>query len=385
MTKRRQYTWLALVGVAVLLAVVLIHRQKTSGRVTQPTSITVDVVTPTTTTLRREVEVFGSLAPKTTTELRNEIPGRVVRVNVKDWDRVSANDVLVELDPTDARLTLGRAEAGVKMARAQLLKARVDFTQAQREWNRAQRLKEAGLITGKELDDRQSGLEASRALVGLGEATVVQAESQAAEARHNLEKAVIRAPIDGTVCQRSIDVGDYVKDGSPLFMVVDSHLLDFTASVAAADLVRVGEGQPLTFSVDGFPNQTFQGVIKRVNPMVSHSDRSGKIQAEVANPDGVLKGGVYARGRVTIEERANVLTLPRTVLNNWDLQKNTARVFVVDDQGLAQVRTVTTGLSSEDVVEVTSGVGSSDQVVFRGGFNLREGDRVQVSEKGRKG
>ncbi|HBZ53761.1 MAG TPA: hypothetical protein DEO88_00015, partial [Syntrophobacteraceae bacterium] len=90
MTKRRQYTWLALVGVAVLLAVVLIHRQKTSGRVTQPTSITVDVVTPTTTTLRREVEVFGSLAPKTTTELRNEIPGRVVRVNVKDWDRVSA-------------------------------------------------------------------------------------------------------------------------------------------------------------------------------------------------------------------------------------------------------------------------------------------------------
>jgi len=105
----------------------------------------------------------------------------------------------------------------------------------------------------------------------------------------------------------------------------------------------------------------------------------------VANPDGVLKGGVYARGRVTIEERANVLTLPRTVLNNWDLQKSTARVFVVDNQDVAQLRTVTTGLSNEDLVEVTSGVGASDQIVFRGGFNLREGDRVQVSEKGRRG
>jgi RND family efflux transporter MFP subunit len=384
-TKRKQYSLLASVGAAVLLTVILTHRQKTTVRATSTATITVEVVKPTAATLRREVEVFGSLAPKTTTELRNEIPGRVVRVNVKDWDRVNANDVLVELDPTDARLTLGRAEAGVKMARAQLLKARVDFTQAQREWNRAQRLKEGGLITGRELDDRQSGLEASRALVGLGEATVAQAESQAAEARHHLEKARITAPIDGTVGQRSIDVGDYVKDGSPLFMLVDSHLLDFTASVAAPDLVWVSEGQPLVFSVDGFPNQTFQGVIKRVNPMVSHSDRSGKILAEVANPDGVLKGGVYARGRVTIEERANVLTLPRTVLNNWDLQKSTARVFVVDDQGVARMRTVTTGLSSDDLVEVTSGVGASDQVVFRGRFNLREGDRVQVSEKGSKG
>lgn len=385
MTKKRRHTLLVVVGVAILLTVVVTHRQKSSVRATSTTTIAVDVVRPTAATLRREVEVFGSLAPKTTTELRNEIPGRVVRVNVKDWDWVNANEVLVELDPTDARLALGRAEAGVKMARAQLLKARVDLTQAQREWNRAQRLKEAGLITGKELDDRQSALEASRALVGLGEATVAQAESQAAEARHNLEKARITAPIDGTVCQRSIDVGDYVKDGSPLFMLVDSHMLDFTASVAAPDLVWVREGQPLTFSVDGFPNQAFQGVIKRVNPVVSSSDRSGKILAEVANPDGVLKGGVYARGRVTIEERANVLTLPRTVLHNWDLQKSTARVFVVDDQGAAQLRSVSTGLSNEDVVEVTTGVGASDQVVFRGGFNLREGDRVQVSEKEKGG
>ncbi len=248
-------------------------------------------------------------------------PARVVRVNCKDWDQVKANDLLVELDPTNARLLLGRAEAGLNMARAQLLKARVDLTQAQREWNRAQRLKEEGLITGKELDDRQSGLEASRALVGLAEAQVAQAQSQLGEARHHQEKALITAPIDGAVCQRSVDVGDYVKEGSLLFLVVDNSLLDFTASVAAPDLAAVSEGQRLNFSVDGIPNRTFEGRIKRVNPVVSSADRSGKILAEVTNPEGVLKGGVYARGTVTVEERPEALTLPRTALANWDLQK----------------------------------------------------------------
>jgi membrane fusion protein, multidrug efflux system len=385
MTKRKLRTLVVLFIAAILLGVYLSHRQKTSVRATTAPVITVDVVKPGSATLRREVEVFGSLAAKNSTEVRNEIPGKVVRVNCKDWDEVKANDLLVELDPTNARLLLGRAEAGLNMARAQLLKARVDLSQAQREWNRAQRLKEEGLITGKELDDRQSGLESSRALVGLAEAQVAQAQSQLGEARHHQQKALITAPIDGAVCQRSVDVGDYVKEGSLLFLVVDNSLLDFTASVAAPDLAAVSEGQRLNFSVDGIPNRIFEGRIKRVNQVVSSADRSGKILAEVANPEGVLKGGVYARGTVTVEERPEAMTLPRTALANWDLQKHTARVFVVTDQGIAVLKTVTTGLGSEDLVEVTSGVVAGDRVVVRGAFNLRDGDRVQVSGQGGNG
>jgi RND family efflux transporter MFP subunit len=385
MTKRMLYGFIGIVVAVGAFTLYLSHRQKTAVRANIVPLVTVEVVSPAATTLRREVEVFGSLAPRTTTEVRNEIPGRVVRINAKDWDQVKAKDVLVELDPTDARLALTRSEAGLKMSRAQLLKARVDLSQAQREWNRAQKLKEGGLITGKDLDDRQSGLESAQALVGLAEAQMAQAESQVAEARHNLDKALVCAPFEGAVCQRSVDAGDYVKEGSLLFLVVDNRLLDFTASVAAGDLGQVAEGMRLTFTVDGLPNRTFEGVIKRVNPVVSSSDRSGKILAEVANPDGVLKGGVYARGTVTVEERPNALTLPRTALNSWDLQKGTARIFVIDDQGMAQSRPVTTGLGSEDLVEVASGVSASDRVVIRGGFNLREGDRVQVSGQGGNG
>jgi membrane fusion protein, multidrug efflux system len=361
------------------------HRLKAVQATTLSPLMSVEVITPSRSSLQREVEVYGSLAPKASTEVKNEIPGRVVRVNVKDWDRVKAGDRLMELDPTDGRLALNRADAGLKMAKAQLLKARVDANQARREWNRALKLKDAGLITGKELDARQSDQEAAHAQVELALAQVAQAQSQVAEASHSLEKSLVIAPIDGVVCQRSAGVGDYVKEGSLLFMVVDNRVLDLTASVSAADLAQVSEGQVLTFSVDGIAQRTFQGLIKRVNPVVSSTDRSGKILAEVDNSDGQLKGGLYARGRVTVEERRDVLVLPRAALSGWDLQKGTARVFVVDESGGARLLTVTAGLSTAELVEITSGLAGSERVVVRGGYNLRDGDQVQVVSPGGNG
>jgi RND family efflux transporter MFP subunit len=370
----------------VVGGVVLSKRKSTTVQATLPApAVTVEVTTPARYPLHREVEVFGSLAPRSAAEVKNEIPGRVVRINVKDWDRVKANDLLAELDPTDGKLALSRSEAGLRMAKAQLLKAKVDLNQAQREWNRALKLKDAGLITGKEMDARQTDQEAAQAQVELAQAQVAQAASQVAEARRNLEKALVTAPIDGTVGQRSVDVGDYVKDGALLFMVVDNRSLDFTASVSATDLDQVSEGQTLAFTVDGLPSRTFQGRIKRVNPVVSSSDRSGKILAEVDNADGQLKGGLYARGRVVVEERPSALVLPRAALSARDLQKATARVFVVDATGTAHLREVATGLSSEDLVEITAGLAANEQVVVRGGFNLREGDRVQAISQGGNG
>jgi membrane fusion protein (multidrug efflux system) len=158
-----------------------------------------------------------------------------------------------------------------------------------------------------------------------------------------------------------------------------------TASVSAADLAQVTEGQVLTFSVDGIARRTFQGLIKRINPVVSSTDRSGKILAEVDNADGQLKGGQYARGRVTVEEHRDVLVLPRATLSGWDLQKGSARVFVVDESGSVRLLTVTAGLSTEALVEITSGLAGGERVVLRGGYNLRDGDQVQVISQGGNG
>lgn len=378
--------WVCLVvsaAVVVALAALVVSTKKgrqVQANVTQ--TVAADLVSPARSTLRKVVEVFGSLAPKASTEVKSEQPGRITKVQVKEWDQVNRDDVLLELDPTDFRLLVNKEEAGLKMARAQLLQARVDQDRARRELNRAQKLKDGGLVTGQELDERRTAMESAGARVALAEAQVGQAESQLAEARHNLEKTVVRAPIQGTVYQRKVDVGDWVDKGALLFSIVDNRVLDFTANVPATDLAQVREGQVLTFSVDGLPGRVFNGTIKRINPMVNNSDRSGRIQAEVRNEDGALKGGVFARGDVLVGEYAGVLTLPKACLIGWDMDKGTAKVFLVDAEATARSRPVTTGLVSDGMVEVRSGIDASDRVVLRGGFNIREGDKVREGKTG---
>lgn len=347
-----------------------------------PPLVAVEVCTPSRATLTKTVEVFGSLSPKNASDIKSEIPGLIKAVRVKEWESVKAGDVLLEIDPTDLKLTVGSHEAGLKMSRAQLLQARVDLSRARREWQRAVKLKDGGLVTGQELDERKSALELAEAKVSLADAAVAQSESQTAEARHNLGKTLIKAPIDGTVSQRRVDNGDWVDKGNLLFSVVDNRVLDFTANVSAVDLPLVVQGQTLRFTVDGLPERVFHGRVKHLNPLVNNADRTGRIMAEVANEDGVLKGGSFARGLIVVRERPDALTLPKDALMGWNLEKETARVFIVDENDLATVREVRTGLASEGRVEIVSGLSEPDRVILRGGFNLRAGDKVQATTSG---
>ncbi|MDO9111507.1 MAG: efflux RND transporter periplasmic adaptor subunit, partial [Desulfatirhabdiaceae bacterium] len=295
--------------------------------------IAVDTVRPERKTIRKIVEVYGSLSPKVTTLIKSEIPGVIQKIRVKEWDQVKPGDILLEMNPTDLTLAVQRSQAEHQMAEAQLLRAKVDLNRAKREWHRALGLKQGGLITSQEMDERQTAMELTEAQVELATAQVGQAKVRIAESRRSLEKAIIASPIQGTVSQRIVDAGDFVDKGGSLFSIVDNRILDFTASVSSLDLSLVSEGQSLHFSVDGFPAKTFQGVIKRVNPVVSSSDRSGKIIAEVKNAADILKGGLYARGYVVVAERPNVLTLPKFALLAWDMQNHASSVFVVDDGG----------------------------------------------------
>ncbi len=343
-----------------------------------PPLVTVQVVSPERRTVQRSVDVYGSLSPKTSTDLKSEVVGRVQRVLVKEWDQVKPGDLLLEVDPTDFKIELNRIEAGTKMAKAQLMEAQVGLNRACRELTRAQKLKEGGLITGQEMDERQTALEAAAARVSLAQAQVGQAEAQAEAARHVLRKTTVDAPIEAIVSQRRVDVGDFVDKGTPLFTLVDNRILDFTANVPATDLIHVGEGQLLTFTVDGIPNRSFKGHIKRVNPMVNAGDRSGRILAEVANPDGLLRGGLYAHGQVLVEERPSALVLPREALLAWNLEREAASVLVVEGGDVVRSRPVTTGFVEDGLVEIRKGLEGAERVVIRGGFNVREGERVRI-------
>lgn len=370
----------ALACVTAGITLVFRHRQEKSVQATSPPPVVaVDVTSPTRSTLRRTIEVYGSLSPKNATSLKSELIGKVLRMHVKEWDLVKPGDVLLEMDPTDFQLEVNRSASGVKMARAQQLQAQVDLNRARREWDRSQKLKAGGLITGQDLDERRTALESADARVALAQAQVSQAEAQLAESRRHLQKSTVTAPIEGVISERKVDVGDFLDKATPLFTLVDNRDLDFTANVPATELPLVAEGQTLTFTVDGMAGRSFKGFVKRVNPIVNAVDRTGRILAEVPNPEGVLRGGLYARGFVLVEEKPDALVLNKTALSNWNLERGTASVLVVDAGETVRMQAIQTGLGLDDVIEVTSGLSGAERVIVRGGFNVREGDRVRIN------
>lgn len=316
------------------------------------------------------IDVVGSLAPKFAADVKSEVSGTVAAVYVTEWVPVRKGARLARLDTSEseaavAAMKAGEAQAGVAEARAR------------REYARALRLKEYGLITQQAVDEARSTEEAAEAVTAAARAQV-----RAAEARR--AKGFITAPMDGVIALRGVSAGDRVENmggDRPMFRIVDNRLLELTVSVPSVQLAAVRVGQPLEFAVDALPGRTFTGRVMFINPAIDEASRAARVIAEVRNADAALKGGLFARGRIVTSRRSGVLQVPRAALLNWNVAGATADVVVVRD-GKAVKLTVKTGREAGPAVAIESGVSSGEQVVTRGGFALKAGDRVTVARDG---
>jgi len=309
--------------------------------------------------------VVGSLEPKFSAEVKSEVSGIVNAVYVTEWVPVRRGARLARLDTTET-------EAGIKALEAMEAQARVNEARARREHERALQLKQYGLITPQNLDDAKTAVDAAEAGTAAARAQV-----QAAQAR--LAKSFITAPIDGVIALRAVNVGDRVENmgggGLPLFRIVDNRLLDLTVSVPSSRLAQVQVGQPLEFTTDALPGRTFTGKVMFINPTIDPASRSAKVVAEVRNTDGQLKGGAFVKGRILVANRSGVLQVPREALQNWNVEQATADVYVVRGD-TADRRQVRIGGATATSVEILDGLQAGEQVVTRGSFALKPGDRI---------
>lgn len=327
--------------------------------------VAVGLATVAATDLQDAVEVVGSLEAKFSADVKSEVSGLVSAVYVTEWVPVRKGARLARLDTTET-------EAGLKALEAMEAQARVGETRARREYERAQQLRQYGLITPQNLDDAKTAVDAAEA----GTAAA-QAQVQAAKAR--LAKSFLTSPMDGVIALRGVNVGDRVENmgggGIPLFRIVDNRLLDLTVSVPSSRLAQVRVGQPLEFTTDALPGRTFTGKVMFINPTIDPASRSAKVVAEVRNTDGQLKGGAFVKGRILVASRTGVLQVPREALQNWNVEQATADVYVVKAD-TADRRQVRIGGSTATSVEILEGLQAGEQVVTRGSFALKPGDRI---------
>ncbi len=182
----------------------------------------------------------------------------------------------------------------------------------------------------------------------------------------------VRAPFDGIVGERFVNVGQWVASTTKVLSVYEPDPLRLQLTVPEADLALVKQDMPVAFSVAAFGDQKFQATVKFISPNVRESTRDLVVEALVPNADAKLKPGMFAVAKVALGEH------PRPVVPTNALQKDetNARVFVVVS-GQVQERTVQLGAQQGDLVAVLSGVKSGENVILAPSADVHDGARVQ--------
>jgi RND family efflux transporter MFP subunit len=354
--------------------------KKPNEKVGQRPPVAVEVTKVTAANITDGIEVIGTLSSKFGAEVKSEYTGIVAEVYVTEWVQVEKGTPLARLDTREGELVLKKAQTAVEIAKANLMQVEVAANRANREYERALKLKEVGLITQQNLDDARTEREAAAVRISAAKAQIQAAEEDVEHAQTRLSKAIIRSPRKGVISWRNVNAGDYVGEmgAKPMFRIVDNRVLELTVTVPSGEMGAVRMGQALTFSTDAIPGKTFAGKVMFINPTVNEADRSVRVVAEVENTPEQLKGGLFVKGQILTGKRTGVIKIPRIALLTWDVAATKAEIFVVNEN-VAHRRTVRTGNISGDQVEIISGLASGQQVITRGGFNVKDGDKVNVT------
>jgi RND family efflux transporter MFP subunit len=314
-------------------------------------------------TLRRTVEVIGPLAPARRVDLSAQASGEVQDVAVRPGDAAARGQVLVQLD--EERLTL---ELDLARANAESTQTQLDTAQAQLD--RARSLVERGVAAETTLEDLENNVASLRA-------SLAAQEDQVAAAELSLSNASVTAPFDGVVASRAVDPGAVVAQGAALLSLVDLSEVEMLASAPVAAGARIRPGQTVEVEVDGIEGRTFRGEVQRVAPVAEEGTRTLTIYVRLANPDGMLLGGMFATGRIVTEERVDAVAVPEAAVQEDEAG---SFVFVLEGGALAR-RDVEAGEVWEgNLLEVTGGLAPGDEVVTSALSGLAPGRPVELVE-----
>lgn len=283
----------------------------------------------------------GSIRAVHETSIGSKLLARVMEVHLKAGQKVQAGEVLVRLNDTDLRAKLEQAKAAVASAQAVAGQAAAD------EKRYAELLKR-NAISRQQYEKEATGLRSR-------EAELQQAQETAKEVQATLEWATIRSPIDGTVIDKKVDVGDMVTPGQILVTLFDPTRMQLVASVRESLTRQLQVGQPIGVRVDGL-NKQCQGTVSEIVPEAQSASRSFQVKVTGPCPTGVYSG-MFGRILIPLQEE-EVLVIPRRAVRRvGQLQL----VEVVEGRGPTQ-RAIRTGRSFDENVEVLSGLHEGEQV-----------------------
>ncbi len=310
-----------LVGVLVLLGIVGgVGWWWWSGREARNAPPQWETVTADRGDIEVHVVATGSLQARSVVSVGAELSGRVAEVTVDVNDRVTTGQVLVRLDPETAANALSEARASAKAAAADLARSKAALAESKSVEARVGRLAGQGLVSAEEESTQRTAATLAGSDVARAAAQSNLAKIRVDQAKTNLSKLEIFSPIDGIVMSRTVEPGNAISASlsAPVLFTIAEDLtkMELALPVNEADVGRVRAGQTATFTVDAWPDRTFEARVLEVSyaPVVTNNVVTYTALLEVENADLALRPGMTATATIVSDTRTQVLRVPNTAL-----------------------------------------------------------------------
>jgi HlyD family secretion protein len=381
------------------------------------------------------VTATGHIEPKTSIDISADVSGRIVELTVEEGDDVEAGQLILVIDPARFEAAVDRAEAALSDAQAREAQARGNYQQAQRDWDRIRQLKEAaeGMITETEYEQARTTAEVQQAFAESARHGVNMARASVREARDNLAKTVIEAPMSGRVTRLNVErgetavVGTMNNPGSLLLTIADLSVMEAVIEVDETDVPEIAIGDSTIVTIDAFRDQEFLGRVTKIgnssirprNQLQSSSEQAIDFEVRITleNPGVDLRTDLSATADVITAVRPDVLAIPiialtlmepsefeRIPLEGEEVQQEEGRaaeqgietpaadeasepiegVYVLDGDRV-RFRPVEIGIAGDNYFEVISGLDEGVTVVsgtYQAIRELEDGALVRVEGQG---
>jgi HlyD family secretion protein len=393
------------------------------------TEVRLEAVTPRD--LTASVTASGRIDAKRSVDVTADITGRIISIAVKEGDMVRAGQLLLQIDPFQYTAALKRAEALEASSEAGLVQARANRDQAQRSLDRAKELQRSGnsLISNEQVETAQTTSEVSVANYNAAMAQTAQARAGVQEARDNLNRTRLFAPINGRVVRLPVEVGEvavpgtFSRENALLMTIADLSVVLAKVRVDETDVIKLGVGDSVSITIDAYPDTSFTGRVSMISnsaQLVAGQLASAQatqavdfdVEITLDHPPRDIRPDLSANARIITETRRGALAIPiiaLTVRQHSDVPnearpaegatpapaahaagdstakpKETEGVFVVTN-GVATFKPVKVGIAGEEYFEVVTGLQAGDTIVagtYQAIRDLKDGAKVRAAQGG---
>ena len=381
-------TIVALLAVAVVLA--------SGGGRPRGTEVRVEAIG--TRDLVATVTASGNVRARRKVDISSDISARVSQLLVQEGEDVAQGQVLLRLDPSRYQAALDRSQANLSQAQAGVAQARANLIRAERQAERmaSLRARDSLLVSRQDVENAETDLEVQQSLLDAAVFGVNQSQAAVEEARDQVSKTIIRAPISGRITRLNVEEGETVivgtmnNPGSLILTVSDLSVMEVVLEVDETDVPEIALGDSASVELDAFPDLVFPGTVTEIGnsairppSQAAGSGQTPTIDFEVVvtleDPRAELRPDLSATAEVVTDTRANQLAIPIIALtlreedaadvgdNGDDAGSRAANeaiegVFIVRD-GIAVFTPVTIGIAGQEYFEVLSGLRAGDSVV----------------------